>query len=214
MKTYKRILFAGIKKGNGDKNQTSIVWIKETKGNGSDYIKNKRDGSLPTMFTLITRLMNISHFNSFVTFLYLMLVLYVSKRSAVTRDSQLGVPFWALNVLIAVSAFWMKWDAPYLRITLLGMIALGIVFTYYLSFRKRVKTGLDYLKLVWIMLFFADTMTINTMRGLVFKGFDNSFVNPKMVSRLDHLFDLFLMLYLLLIALIIYTNEKKIKQLT
>jgi len=155
--------------------------------------------------------MDFAIYDLIITILMLLLIGYISLYSQINKDIKLRAPFWVMIILMMAVSTWMKWDNPYLRLTIMAVIGIGILSIYYLSFRKRIKTRLDYLKLIWIILFFVDVLTINLMRSLILKGFDNVFVNPKLVLRLDNLFDIFMLLFTIVIAGIIYRNEIKKK---
>lgn len=142
-------------------------------------------------------------------FLMMMLIFYISSHSHICKDTKLRMPFWILIILMSGISTWMKWDYPFLRISIMTTMSISILYIYYLSFRTRIKTMLDYLKLTWIILFLVDVQTIDLMRSLILKGYDNAFVNLKLVMRLAHSIDVFMLLFTILIAGIIYRNEKK-----
>ena len=143
--------------------------------------------------------------------LLLPLILYISMHSQISRDIKLRVPFWTLILLMAATSIWMKWDSPFLRLSILAILICGIIFIYSLSFLKRIKTRLDYLKLAWMILFFVDILTLSLMRSLLLKGVNNSLVNSKLTFRVDHSFDLITLVYTMVIAGIIYTHNRKQK---
>jgi hypothetical protein len=158
--------------------------------------------------------MNFATYDAIHTLLLLLLILYISRYSQITRDVKLRIPFWTLILVMTATSAWMKWDDPILRLSLLAVFDISILSIYYLNFRKRIKTRFDYIKLVWIILIFVDTLTINGMRSLILKGVNNVLVNPKLAFRLDHLFDLIIFVFTLLIVGIIYTHERKQKTIT
>lgn len=144
-----------------------------------------------------------------IPILMMMLILYISSHSHISKDPKLRMPFWILIILMSAISTWMKWDYPFLKISIMATMCISILYIYYLSFRIRIKTMLDYLKLTWIILFFMDVLIINHMRSLVARGHGNAFVNLKLIMRLDHSVDVFMLLFTFLIAGIIYRNERK-----
>lgn len=142
-------------------------------------------------------------------FLMMMLIFYISSYSHICKDTKLRMPFWILIILMSGISTWMKWDYPILKISIMATMSISILYIYYLSFRTRIKTMLDYLKLTWIILFLVEVQTIDIMRSLIHKGYANAFVNLKLVMRLDSSVDIFMLLFTILIAGIIYRNEKK-----
>lgn len=142
-------------------------------------------------------------------FLMMMLIFYISSHSHICKDTKLRMPFWILIILMSGISTWMKRDYPFLKISIMATMSISILYIYYLSFRTRIKTMLDYLKLTWIILFLVDVQTIDLMRSFIPKEYDNAFVNLKLVMRLDRSVDVFMLLFTILIAGIIYRNEKK-----
>jgi hypothetical protein len=115
---------------------------------------------------------------------------------------------------MTITLVWFNCKYPALRFILLVEFAVSIVIIYSLSFRKRIKSGLDYLKLFWLVTFFMNILTINLMKYLIIREYNNALVNNEMILLIDRIFDISLLLFTLLISGIIHTHEIKQKQTT
>lgn len=140
------------------------------------------------------------------------LILYISKHSQITKDVKFRIPFWTMIILLIITLIWFDWDYPDFRVVLLVEFAIGIVTIYLLNFHKRLKSGLDYLKLSWIILSFTGALTINLMKYFMLKNVDISFISSQGIIILDRTFSIALLFYSLLIAGIIYIHVNKHKQ--
>ena len=151
--------------------------------------------------------MNYSIVESIVNILLFLLILYISKHSQITKDVKFRIPFWTMIILWTITLTWFNWDYPDFRVFLLVEFAISIVTIYFLNFRKRLKSGLDYLKLSWVIVFFTGALTINFMKYFILKEVNISFVNSEGIILLDRTFNITILFYSLLIAGIIYSKN-------
>lgn len=158
--------------------------------------------------------MDNSFIASIVNFVIFLLILFISIHSQILKDKNLNFPFWTMILFMSVTLVWFHCKYPALRFILLVEFAVSIVIIYYLSFRKRLKSGLDYLKLFWLLFFFINILTINFLEYLVIREYNNALVNEETIILLDRIFDISLLLYTMMIAGIIYVNQYKEKQTT
>lgn len=156
--------------------------------------------------------MNYSIVESIVNIFLFLLILYISKHSQITKDVKFRIPFWTMIILLTMTLAWFSWDYPEFRVFLLVEFAISIVTIYFLNFRKRLKSGLDYLKLSWVIVFFTGALTINLMKYLSLKQIHIPFVNSEGIILIDRMFNFTILFYSLLIAGIIYIKVNKQKQ--
>lgn len=158
--------------------------------------------------------MDYSIVASIVNLVIFLLILYISIHSQILKDRNLNLPFWTMSFFMTITLVWFNCKYPALRFILLVEFAVSIVIIYSLSFRKRIKSGLDYLKLFWLVTFFMNILTINLMKYLIIREYNNALVNNEMILLIDRIFDISLLLFTLLISGIIHTHEIKQKQTT
>ena len=156
-------------------------------------------------YSIIAFIVNIAIF---------LLILYISIHSQILKDKNLNLPFWTMIFFMTITLAWFNGRYPALRFILLFEFAVSIVIIYFMSFRKRLKNTLDYLKLFWLLIFLSNILAINLMRYLIIREYNNALVNNEMIIMLERIFDISLLLITLVIAGIIYIHENHQKQTT
>jgi hypothetical protein len=150
-----------------------------------------------------------SMINSVLMILITLLILYITSRSKITKDKRFGYSFWIINILSFACLMWIGWKYPIWRIIILGFYLSAIISIYYIHFRQRIKTILDYLKLCWLIYFAIDNLIINSMRFMYITNEKTSLINKDFTNNIDLLFDFGHLLFLYIIAYKIFNSEKK-----
>jgi len=149
--------------------------------------------------------------NSVFSIFVLLLIIYISQYSKISKEKEYRIPFWTIIVLSFVCLRLIGWEFPVLRIVLLGLTLVVIFSIYYLHFRQRTKTSLDYLKLAWLLFFIFDNFTINSMRYIYTTDKSNCLINNDVTNLLDLIFDFIHVVLLSIIAFKIYITQKKVE---
>lgn len=146
---------------------------------------------------------------SFVSpILFYLLVLYLTLHSKITADKVYGRIFWAIIIVLFSVLTWMQWNYPALRFIILVSGSLALVVVYYLHFRKREKSHLDYLKLCWLLFFSLDNITVNFMR-FIYKNYPSTTLVTKDSANLVS--EIFNITHIVILSIIAFMTYKELK---
>ena len=146
--------------------------------------------------------------NSVTSILFYLLIIYITRYSNITKDRKYGNPFWTVNLLSFVFLAWIGWRFPIWRMSILSLSLVTIIFIYYLHFRQRTTTKLDYWKLGWLLFFAFDGLTVNSMRYIYSTDKNVSLINKDFTNQIDLLFDFTHLIILGIISYMIFKTEK------
>lgn len=154
--------------------------------------------------------MLFSNLYNIVKLALLLLTLYILIRGKITYNMKYGIPLWTCIIGILVASILLQWEKPDLRLTLtIGLtIIMGII--YFLHFRKREKTTLDYMKLGFLIFIIFDTAIINTMRYLYITESGPEYINAPLANRLSEIFNLISLIIASIIAFRVFKAERKL----
>ena len=146
--------------------------------------------------------------NSVTSITFFLLIVYITRYSNITKDRKYGTPFWIINLLSFVFLAWIEWRFPIWRMSILSLYLVTIISIYYLHFRQRTTTKLDYWKLGWLLFFAFDNLTINSMRYIYTTDKNVSLINKDFTNQIDLIFDFTHLVLLCIISYMIFKTEK------
>lgn len=148
-----------------------------------------------------------SSIDNVISILIFLLIVYITWYSNITKDTKYGTPFWIINLLSFVFLAWIEWRFPIWRMSILSLYLVTIISIYYLHFRQRIKTKLDYWKLGWLLFFAFDNLTINSMR-YIYTTDKDSLINKDFTNQIDLVCDFTHLVLLCIISYMTFKTEK------